>query len=168
MVSGQLASRYLDTSRAQARLQPALENPKPQIYPLRRTFHTSFSDFQPRPRIFPDHADDTTTDERWHCFRAQWLALQILYAHYIHHSQPISSVVKCIFFLQDPPTAEGGSTRRSILTSLPEQKAGYEDLPRYLGSLGASTCALVIGRYKLNLYRSHGEASNAWAITLLE
>ena len=61
MVSGQLASHNLDTSRAQTRLQPALENPKAHIYPRRKTFDTPFRDLQPRPRIFADHADDTPT-----------------------------------------------------------------------------------------------------------
>jgi hypothetical protein len=43
MVSGQLASRNLDTNRAQTRLQPALENPKAHIYPRRRDIRHVFS-----------------------------------------------------------------------------------------------------------------------------
>ncbi len=84
MVSGQLASHNLDTSRAQTSLPPALGNLKAHIFPRRRTLDTPFRGFQPRPRIFADHADDNTKTERWHCLRAQWLALHTLYALYIH------------------------------------------------------------------------------------
>jgi len=167
MVSGQLASRKLDTSRAQTSLHPALENSKVHKYPRRSTLDTSFRDFRARPRISTDHARTThQQDQQWPCSRTRWPALHTHYAHYIHHPQPISSVVKCVFVLQDASVAKGRSTRRS-LASHSAQKAGNEDLPCYLGSLGGLTSAVVTDRYKPVLCRSHGGAANVWATTLL-